>query len=100
MRANKVVRSAMVAALVRLNAIAAFLAVQRYPSNSSVVAWVLIAYGGLNRFFCADDHYGWMCMYSPDCLYANFVYVTLHRSRWLYCYTLNIVWILLFFVRF
>ena len=65
--ANEVVRSAMVAALVRLNAIAAFLAVQRYPSNSSDVAWVLIAYGGLNRFFCADDHHGCMCMYSPDC---------------------------------
>ena len=49
--ANEVVRSAMVAALVRLSAIAAFLAVERYPSDSSVVALVLIAYGGLNRFF-------------------------------------------------
>ena len=48
---NEVVCSAMVAALVRLNAIAAFLAVQRYPSNSSVVVWVLIAYGGLHHFF-------------------------------------------------
>ena len=49
--ANEVVCGAVIAALVRLDAIAAFLVVQSYPSNSSVVAWVLIAYGGLHRFF-------------------------------------------------
>ena len=67
---NEVVCGAVIAASVRLDTIAAFLIMQNYPSNSSVVACVLIGYDGLHRFFCVDDQDGYiaLCMYSPDCL--------------------------------